>query len=174
MGTKYACPRCGGQIPNEMMPGAYPGAISRVDNKTEVCSACGYDEAMRDFNQQPLQQISDWPISKIEHRSPVTFIEDDESLLLKFGVRDSNKSVSVYTVERSAMSNPGDVAETIQVSETEMAILFPNDWLDGLIQHFKEEQDLSDQEATSHALGSVMFAARARAADFLGLNSSQI
>jgi hypothetical protein len=27
----------------------YPGAISRKDNKTEICSQCGEDEAMEDF-----------------------------------------------------------------------------------------------------------------------------
>ena len=40
------CPRCLGGIPNSEHPGAYPGALSRWDNATEVCSACGLDEAM--------------------------------------------------------------------------------------------------------------------------------
>lgn len=40
------CPRCDGYIPNNDTPGAYPGALSRADNKTEVCSQCGYDEAL--------------------------------------------------------------------------------------------------------------------------------
>jgi hypothetical protein len=40
------CPRCGGGVPNDETPGAYPGAISRWDNKTEICSQCGSDEAM--------------------------------------------------------------------------------------------------------------------------------
>jgi hypothetical protein len=39
------CPRCGGFIPNNHEPGAYRGALSRVDNKTEVCSDCGTEEA---------------------------------------------------------------------------------------------------------------------------------
>jgi hypothetical protein len=38
------CPRCGGYIPNAETPGAYPGALSRVDNKTEICSKCGSEE----------------------------------------------------------------------------------------------------------------------------------
>ena len=41
------CPRCGGKIPNNTEPGAYPGALSRVDNETEVCSACGTLEAFQ-------------------------------------------------------------------------------------------------------------------------------
>lgn len=43
------CPTCHGYIPNNDTPGAYPGALSRVDNKTEVCSACGVKEAIRAF-----------------------------------------------------------------------------------------------------------------------------
>ena len=43
------CPQCGGSIPNDKQPGAYPGAISRMDNKTEICSKCGMREAMEDF-----------------------------------------------------------------------------------------------------------------------------
>ena len=40
------CPTCGGYIPNNREPGAYPGALSRKDNRTEICSACGTAEAM--------------------------------------------------------------------------------------------------------------------------------
>ena len=43
------CPRCGGYIPNNEQPGAYPGALSRLDNETEICSACGQAEALEDF-----------------------------------------------------------------------------------------------------------------------------
>jgi hypothetical protein len=43
------CPRCDGFIPNNQNPGAYMGAISRRDNKTEICSACGTIEAIEDF-----------------------------------------------------------------------------------------------------------------------------
>jgi hypothetical protein len=49
MDQKNRCPRCGGGIPNNETPGAYPGAISRWDNATEVCSGCGADEAMLQF-----------------------------------------------------------------------------------------------------------------------------
>lgn len=43
------CPACGGFIPNNKTPGAYPGALSRKDNKTEICSQCGVDEALFDI-----------------------------------------------------------------------------------------------------------------------------
>jgi hypothetical protein len=44
------CPKCEGYIPNNVTPGAYPGALSRVDNKTEICSECGILEAINDYN----------------------------------------------------------------------------------------------------------------------------
>ncbi len=43
------CPKCDGYIPNNKTPGAYPGAISRRDNKTEICSTCGTIEAFEDW-----------------------------------------------------------------------------------------------------------------------------
>jgi RNA polymerase subunit RPABC4/transcription elongation factor Spt4 len=43
------CPKCSGFIPNNETPGAYSGAISRRDNSTEICSACGTQEALEDF-----------------------------------------------------------------------------------------------------------------------------
>lgn len=46
---KPICPRCKGYIPNNEKPGEYPGALSRKDNKTEVCSACGQEEAFEDY-----------------------------------------------------------------------------------------------------------------------------
>lgn len=43
------CPTCGGSVPNNETPGAYPGAISRADNQTEICSACGTSEALANW-----------------------------------------------------------------------------------------------------------------------------
>lgn len=39
---KWECPRCGRKVTD------YP-ALSRRDNKTDICSNCGTDEAMIDF-----------------------------------------------------------------------------------------------------------------------------
>lgn len=50
------CPRCSHFIPNDDTPGAYPGAISRLDNKTEICSSCGVEEALLQY--QGL--LEDW------------------------------------------------------------------------------------------------------------------
>jgi hypothetical protein len=49
MSEQFKCPTCSGYIPNNENIGAYAGAISRKDNKTEICSACGTKEAMEDF-----------------------------------------------------------------------------------------------------------------------------
>ena len=56
-----ACPRCGDWIPNNLRPGAYPGALSRTDNKTEICSECGTLEAMEQhFSADGLMPQSEW------------------------------------------------------------------------------------------------------------------
>lgn len=47
------CPACGGYIPNNDTPGAYPGALSRRDNETEICSECGQREAFEDMGWMP-------------------------------------------------------------------------------------------------------------------------
>ena len=49
MSHKPICPRCSGPIPNLEHWGEYPGALSRVDNATEICSRCGTEEALADF-----------------------------------------------------------------------------------------------------------------------------
>jgi hypothetical protein len=75
MDTKtIVCPRCEGSIPNNVMPGAYPGAISRIDNKTEVCSECGMEEAIF-----ALIHISMWPLTQWQEASE----EDERIKLLK-------------------------------------------------------------------------------------------
>jgi len=43
---KGFCPICGGYIPNAEHRGKYPGAMSRFDNETEICSLCGSAEAL--------------------------------------------------------------------------------------------------------------------------------
>lgn len=45
----FKCPACDGYIPNNHNIGAYKGAISRRDNKTEVCSDCGSREAIEAY-----------------------------------------------------------------------------------------------------------------------------
>ncbi len=47
MTKEKKCPKC-----NKDFTGT--GALSRRDNKTEICSQCGIDEAMADFFQNAL------------------------------------------------------------------------------------------------------------------------
>lgn len=54
------CPKCSGYIPSNENPGAYPGAISRADNKTEICSACGIAEAIGDFQLAHAEEVVVW------------------------------------------------------------------------------------------------------------------
>ena len=48
MSEHKKCPTCGGPIPSAEHEGQYPGALSRKDNETEICSACGLAEALED------------------------------------------------------------------------------------------------------------------------------
>ena len=45
------CPRC-----NTTMNDTYPGATSRRDNKTEICSSCGTEEALIDCGAMRIDQ----------------------------------------------------------------------------------------------------------------------
>ena len=56
------CPRCEGFIPNNKTPGYYCGALSRADNKTEICSECGTEEAMEDWNYKFVTPVNNWPV----------------------------------------------------------------------------------------------------------------
>ena len=52
------CPRCGFDVPNAAHRGEYPGALSRTDNLTEICSECGTDEAMEDWDGRLAPQTA--------------------------------------------------------------------------------------------------------------------
>jgi hypothetical protein len=55
------CPRCGSPLPV-----GYVGALSRADNVTEVCSACGTDEALESFaTGRPPTPTAKWPIERL-------------------------------------------------------------------------------------------------------------
>ena len=62
--TEITCPRCLGAIPSILAPGMYIGALSRADNKTEICSACGEEEAMDDFNKETIMFPQSWPVTQ--------------------------------------------------------------------------------------------------------------
>jgi hypothetical protein len=41
-----SCPRCGGPLPQYGMQGV---SLSRRDNRTDICSKCGMEEAIEDM-----------------------------------------------------------------------------------------------------------------------------
>ena len=57
------CPICYNYIPNNQTPGAYPGAIARYDNETEICSDCGTSEALAGMMAGP-EAIAEWESSE--------------------------------------------------------------------------------------------------------------
>lgn len=80
---EHTCPRCLGGIPNNLQRGEYVGALSRTDNKTEICSECGQLEAMEDFFGDGITPQVDWLFTIVmtppEMRSqPLTVAEDTE------------------------------------------------------------------------------------------------
>ena len=62
------CFRCGGAIPTLENIGQYPGAISRTDNETEICSECGSDEAL-ECMRGTLSDQSRWAIQGVFRNS---------------------------------------------------------------------------------------------------------
>jgi hypothetical protein len=48
---------CEGWIPNNDEPGAYPGALSRFFENTEICSDCGQAEAIYQYLMTKYQPI---------------------------------------------------------------------------------------------------------------------
>ena len=64
MQKNEVCPRCGSLVPNNVTPGEYPGALSRKDNDTEICSECGMLEAMEDLRGVPYNGEPYWNVEK--------------------------------------------------------------------------------------------------------------
>lgn len=58
--SKMCCPRCG---KDEMQENLYHNAYSR-HAECYICSACGTDEALRDFAREPLP-LSQWDFVKM-------------------------------------------------------------------------------------------------------------
>ena len=48
------CPRCG---VNELKPKLASNALSRKDNKTYICSDCGMQEALLDFQKNKKDKL---------------------------------------------------------------------------------------------------------------------
>ena len=57
------CPRCQGGVPSSENRGQYPGALSRLDNETYICSQCGQGEAMYQWANGPDLPPLDQPVT---------------------------------------------------------------------------------------------------------------
>jgi hypothetical protein len=55
----------------QILPLGYPGALSRSDNKTEICSDCGVDEAMLQWAGIKLGTTNNWPLKLVHISDPV-------------------------------------------------------------------------------------------------------
>lgn len=74
MATNPICKRCNRRSvrrevidKNEEFRAELQGAISRSDNETEICSACGFDEALLDYDGTGHQPVSEWPVKPKYH-----------------------------------------------------------------------------------------------------------
>lgn len=64
MNKSNLCPRCFGGISNQQQ-GDFPGALSRTDNKTEICDWCGLLEALECFTAaNGVMPQSEWWINR--------------------------------------------------------------------------------------------------------------
>lgn len=66
MNNNIICPRCTHFIPSDISPGSHIGAISRIDNLTEICSSCGTDEALQQLFVGFLTPKQQWPIGVLQ------------------------------------------------------------------------------------------------------------
>ena len=69
---KGLCPICNGPIPNQEHKGKYPGALSRFDNDTEVCSICGSAEAMGPMMSEDAREFMQFAINNDDWDAWVT------------------------------------------------------------------------------------------------------
>lgn len=58
------CPRCGGGVPNDTQRGQYPGALSRYDNATYVCSKCGSEEGLSSVGLGSSVPFENWWVNR--------------------------------------------------------------------------------------------------------------
>lgn len=127
MNTDFACPRCGGQIPNSRTPGAYPGAMSRADNATEVCSACGYDEAMRAFSGKGVQPVDEWPVTRAHTIAIGTTEDEDRNVFARLSHPGNPGQVIILTAPASAIIDTARGYDVVPSPMEDIVVVFPED-----------------------------------------------
>lgn len=68
-GQHILCPRCEKNYYTPVGEHRYEHdpplpSISRADNSTSICDACGTDEAMEDFFDEGITPIDSWPVKR--------------------------------------------------------------------------------------------------------------
>jgi len=100
---KPICPRCLNYIPNNETPGMYPGALSRTDDKTEICSECGVSEAMEMFYESLKPEKTSWPqVDWYEEKIEAMSDEELSTKFLGFLVRVSHNSLLPISIREKA------------------------------------------------------------------------
>ena len=75
------CPKCGGYIPNNDTPGAYPGALSREDNETMICSECGTREALNQIlPENTVDQLVE--MIRLQTKRDIVYVDVDSGTIL--------------------------------------------------------------------------------------------
>lgn len=91
---KRRCPKCDREIV------AYP-ALSRIDNKTEICETCGTEEAFQDAMGKEKTPIKYKTVETILVRKPMnseTILEDTRELITKYHAEPETYRI-VKTIE---------------------------------------------------------------------------
>lgn len=68
----FRCPRCNGRLQQ-------PGALSRVDNQTEICSDCGTREALEQVGLGNPLPMKSWWIAESEFAEDIYLMQAAET-----------------------------------------------------------------------------------------------
>ena len=114
------CPICYNYIPNNQTPGAYPGALARYDNETEICSECGTAEALAGMMAGP-EAIAEWESSDRTWRDYQTLIMTTKSNIpeIMFGRGPEMEKLRELQKEMDEKKSEGLIQEVFNKRELE-------------------------------------------------------
>jgi len=123
------CPICYNYIPNNKTPGAYPGALARYDNETEICSECGTAEALAGMMAGP-EAIAEWENSNQTWRDYQMLIMTTKSNIpeIMFGRGPEMEKLRELQKEMDEKKSEGLIQEVFNKREQE------NGYFDGIDQ----------------------------------------
>jgi len=118
------CPRCNGYIPSNENPGAHLGAMSRLDNTTEVCSQCGTQEARE---QLRFGRVVDWRHDVVFHDS-IDAIEETVDTLHELAAALSYGTGGIEDDCASAINRAADELRRLVREHEQTGACLDNDW----------------------------------------------